>query len=500
MKKYNHINRKLKVALVVPNFMWCDWDESSRWHYIPYNLCLLAAMIEDVCEVKIIDANVSNMSEAELAAELAGFKPDVVGITVLMDQYGPAGHHTAKIVKTYCNEIRVVMGGVYATMNSNKVLSDPNIDYVVIGEGEYVIKDLLGYFMGNRSVPDSGVAYRENGHVINGGHSAFIEDLNRLPLPAYHLIDFERYSKTSVSRKSVDSPRKYPYARILTSRGCPYQCIFCQVEAISGKKFRARSAENILGEIQWLKEQYGVQALIFDDDNLFTNRPRAKALFQGMIDRNLNMPWSAIAVSAFKLDDELIKLMRKSGCEYMNIAIESGNERILKKIINKPLNPAQAKVVAAKARKQGIYVAANFVIGFPTETWDEIRETIKFAEELSVDYVKFFTVIPLPNTKLWELCKTEKCLKNGFNKSKVRWNVGQIETKEFSARDLTILRAYEWDRINFSDPVKRKRTREMMGIKEEKLRQIRKKTLHGASHPQEQLLQAGSTSEIFTQG
>lgn len=485
MVRNNLAKRRLKVTLVVPNFIWCDWDESSRWQFIPYNLCLLAAMIEDICEVNIIDANAMEMNEVDLTAALAKFKPDVVGITVLMDQYGLAGHYAAKIAKSYDRDVKVVMGGVYPTMNSDKVISDPNVDYAVIGEGEYVFRDLLGYFMGERSIPERGVAYRLNGKVINGGHSDFIKNLDALPLPAYDLIDFERYVNNPVFRKSVDSPRKYPYARILTSRGCPYRCIFCQVESISGGKFRGRSAENVLNEIQWLKEQYGVQSLIFDDDNLFIDRKRAEAIFQGMIDRNFNMPWGAIAVSAFKLDDELIELMKKGGCEYMDIAIESGTERVLKNIVNKPLNLEHAKKVAAKARKEGIYLAANFIVGFPTETWDEIRQTIKFAEDLNVNYVKIYSPIPLPKTRLWELCEKENSFKEKFSHEKVRWNVGQIETKDFTARDLTILRAYEWDRINFSDPGKCKLTAEMMDITEEELLQVRRKTLYKASHPQE---------------
>ncbi len=134
------------------------------------------------------------------------------------------------------------------------------------------------------------------------------------------------------------------------------------------------------------------------------------------------------------------------------------------------------------AKKEGIYVAANFIIGFPTERWGEIRQTIKFAEDIDVDYVKLFTAIPLRNTKLWELCEKEHAFKEEFDKSESMWNVGQIETKEFSSRDLTVLRAYEWDRINFTSVEKRRRTAEMMGITEDELLEIRRKTLNQASH------------------
>jgi radical SAM superfamily enzyme YgiQ (UPF0313 family) len=471
--------RKLRVTLIVPNFRWAEWDVNTLWHFIPYNLCLLAAMIKDLCEVNILDAYKLNLSEDVFVAELRKFNPDIVGITVLMDQYAASGHKAAKLAKTVSKDIKVIMGGVYATMNPQIVMEDPNIDFNVIGEGEYVLMDLISHFMGKNPLPEKGICYRLNRKVINTGHADFIQDLDSIPMPDYHLIDFSKYAN-SIHRKSIDSPRRYPYARILTSRGCPYNCVFCQVESISGEKFRPRSPENVLNEMQFLKDNYGVSSIIFDDDNLFTNRERAIGIFQGMIDRNLVMPWVAIAVAVFKLDAELVKLMRLSGCEYIAIAIESGTERVLKKIIKKPVNFEHAKKMVRLAKEIGIYVAANFIVGFPTETWDEIRQTIKFAEEIDVDYVKLFSAIPLRNTKLWDLCKKEGAFKKGFNESEIRWSTGQIETEEFTSNNLTILRAFEWDRINFTNPDKRKRTATIMGITEQELLGIRRSTLKNA--------------------
>jgi len=476
---------KLKVALVVPNFTWCDWDINSRWEFIPYNLCILAAMIKDSFEVIIIDANHKNMTENEFIKAILDYKPDVVGLTVLMDQYGPAGHHAAQLVKNANASTTVIIGGVYATMNVEKVLQDKNIDFVVIGEGEYVLKELLSHLVdaGVTSLPKQGIAYRDNnGKVCNFGHAPRITDLDLLPFPDYSLIDYAAYISEIPSRRSVDNPSQAPYARILTSRGCPYGCIFCQVEHISGKKFRSRSAENILDEISWIKNIYGIKSLIFDDDNLFIDKKRAISIFNGMVNRGLCMPWVSIATPAFQLDEEVLDVMAASGCEYIDIAVESGSERVLKEIIGKPLDLDYAVKVAKAARDRGIYVAANFVLGFPSETWDEIRQTVKFAEDIDVDYVKIFTAIPLVNTRLWDLCEKTGALKKSFQDDSVRWNTGQIETEQFTARDMTILRAYEWDRINFADPVKRKRTASRMHMTEADLWEIRKRTRYAATH------------------
>lgn len=447
-----------KVVLVVPNFRWVDKDPNALWHYLPYNLCLLAACIRDIADVEIIDAYKQDMSQYDLRVALEQRSPDIVGITVLMDKYGASGHIVARIAKEACTPM-VVIGGVYASMNAQHVIEDPNIDYVVKGEGEQVFRELVKWGVLNDSIIQA----------------PRITDLDSLPLPAYDLIPYATYA-TSAERHSVDRPPVMPYGRVLTSRGCPFGCCFCQVEQISGKKFRARSAESVLYEIKWLVNTYQIKSLMFDDDNLLTDQTRARKIFKGMIEEKLVMPWVMIATAAFKLDREMIALMKESGCVYVNVAIESGNERVLHKIINKPINLEQAHKVVNILKEYGIYVAANFIIGFPTETWDEIRETLAYADYLNADYTKVFAAMPLRNTRLWDMCEKYKAFKKGF-KGDVEWSSGQIETSEFTADDLTILRAYEWERINFSNADKRRKTCKMMGITEQELLKIRRNTI-----------------------
>lgn len=470
----------MKILLMVPNYRWIEGDESTLWHFIPYNLCLLAAIVREDpevdVEIEVLDSYHLELSPQQLDAELKKRAPDVVGITVMMDQYAPAGHQAAAITRKALPNATIAMGGVYVTVNAKMALEDTNIDYGLMGEGEYTFRGLIRYLQGKGELPDSGLCYRNDDKIIDTGRAELIRDLDLLPLPAYDLIDFRMYSQNA-PRKSVDSPAAFPYARIMTSRGCPYGCVFCQVEIISGSRFRPRSAESVLEEIKWLRDEYGIKSIVFDDDNLFTDKKRAKAIFQGMIDLGLVMPWSSIATAVFRLDDELIPLMRKSGCRYICIAIESGCERVLKEVIGKPVSYDHAKLMVKAARKEGIFVAANFIVGFPTETWDEIRESIDFAANLDVDYVKLFHAIPLRHTRLWDLCVETGSFKSDFVQEDISWHTGQIQTEHFSSHDLTVLRAYEWDRINFTDPDKRKRTAKLMGITEAELLEVRRSTL-----------------------
>lgn len=464
------------IMLIVPNFRWGDIDEITYWHYIPYNLCLIASMIREDYDVQIIDANIDNLTKEDLFIMFSKINPKVVGISVLMDKYGITGHNVAEIAKSVDKEIITVIGGVYATTNSLEVIKDKNLDYLIKGEGEYCFKELLKFINGDKEDIPKGVWYKNNEIVIDGGRTDLITDLDKLPLPSYDLIDFLKYAN-NVERNSVDRPSLLPFGRVLTSRGCNQKCIFCQVEQIAGLKYRGRSANNVLDEIEWLKKVYGIRSFIIDDDNFLTNRKRAKELFEGLIKRKINLPWKAIAVAAFLLDDELMELMKKSGCEYIDIAIESGSERVLKEIINKPVTRKKIIEVVNAANKNDIFIAANFVIGFPGETWDEIRESLKFAEEINVDYVKIFNAIPLNNTKLYTLAKESNALLPGFDPSNVDWKHGWIETEDFKANDTSILRGYEWDRINFTDPAKRKKIAKIMSITEEELLKIRRRTL-----------------------
>jgi radical SAM superfamily enzyme YgiQ (UPF0313 family) len=459
-----------KIVLAIPNLRWHK-TAATLWMVHPYNLCLLASMIRDRFEVVIVDANMEDLSRERFAARLAQIKPDLVGITVLTDEYGPAGHMAAAMAKQLDPEMPVVMGGVYALSAPTSIMADTNVDYVVIGEGEYVIGPLLDYLNGKGDLP-SGVAYRREGRIVIPDRVPFIQDLDVLPLPSYDLVDYNRYSHT-MGRYSVDNPRSLPYARMFTSRGCPIGCVFCQVETLAGRRFRPRSAGNVLAEMEWLQSSYGVTSVVFDDDNFFVNRKRVKAIFEGMIERKLNLKWNAIAVSVFLLDEELLELMKASGCQFIDLAIESGVKRILKQIIHKPVNLDKAKRLVAKCQELGIDVAANFVIGFPGETWEEIRQTLSFIESIPLDYAKIFIANPLPNTKLEKMAKEMGAIVEGVG---VNWQYGRLQTDEFTPQDVAILRAYEWDRINFRTPERRAKVAAMMGISEAELADVRRET------------------------
>ncbi len=471
----------MKTVLIYPNFRWMKGFETrTLWNLHPYNICLLASTLRPEINATIIDANMENYTTDTFRSMIAAEQPDLIGISVMTNEYSHAGEIAAQIAKSVNPEITVVMGGCNTVFSYEKLIQSPFIDYVVIGEAERVLKELCLYLDGKGSMPSRGICYLNQGVLFSNGQTAFIENLDELPLPAYDLINFTKYTASS-QRESVDRPRRLPYARILTSRGCPYHCCFCTSGLISGKKVRFRSPENIIHEIEFLISTYKIKSLLIDDDNLLMDKKRAASFFKQMIDKKFDITWNIMALAVFKLDEELLGLMKASGCQFINIAVESGSTRVLKEIIHKPVTLDHAVSMVALMKKMGIDVAANFVIGFPGETWSEIRQTLSFAEKLDSDYTKIFIATPFPHTELYRTAKAGGYLKENYDVNSHLWTDGAIETPEFRSKDLKILRAYEWDRINFTDPEKTRKIAAMMGVSKERLTEIRKETLKRAN-------------------
>lgn len=466
--------RKIKrLILTYPNQRWYKYDLTTTWNLSPYILCLLTAMLQDKYEIKIVDAQFYNMSEEQFKKEVQDFQPDCVGISVLSSEYAPILDTAAAIVKGVDKDIVTIAGGVHVTTQYYRVLENKDIDYAVRGEGEHVLRDFLAYLNGEGAFPEKGIVFRNENGEVTALPPDLIHDLDALPLPNYDLVDYPAYINTG-PRYGVDSVNVYPYSRILTSRGCYVGCSFCQVESISGKKWRPRSAEKVIDELVFLKKKYGIKAFIIEDDNPFGQKKRTKDMLRLIKERNLNLKWKVAGVAVFMMDEEIFRLMAETGCQMIGMAVESGSERILKEVIGKPVDLKKVPEMIKMAQKYGLYVAANFIIGFPGETWDEILQTIHYAETCGADYCKIYPANPLVGTKLFDMAKKLGLIVGDPNK--VDWRYGRIKSSEFSPKDISILRVYEWDRINFSDPEKRERTANIMGITVEELNEIRKAT------------------------
>lgn len=472
--------KKRKVALVVAHYSWFEkrpWDEPTL------SVPILTRILKPIVDLSLVDANADKLTIEETKKRIEKIMPELVLITALSAEYYKAYHTVAKIAKEINEKCKVIMGGVYPTVLAEDVIKDKNVDYAMIGYAEERLDKLVTYILQNdieKIRNFEGLAYKIGDKEIINPISTFIGDVKEMIQPDYSLVDLEKYigSQDVNIANFVASSNKRNIA-IMTSYGCPNNCIFCATRTISGRKTAFRKPEDVLKEIDFLVNEYHINCLTFLDDSILTDRKRAERIFQGIIDRNYNLELKVGTLAAWHLDEDIIKLMKKAGFSRIGIAVESGNERVLHKIIRKPLKLEIIPPLVKLMRKYDILMTADFIIGFPGETWDEIRETFQFAEYCDFDMAMFHIATVLPKTDLYELAKTQHLLPEDFSfYSDINFGYGRgcITTDEFTPDELLVLRAYEWDRINFSTPERRARACRIMECTEEQLYEHRKQT------------------------
>jgi magnesium-protoporphyrin IX monomethyl ester (oxidative) cyclase len=395
----------------------------------PLGLGYLAAVLEKDYEVKVLDAlaegfnNVVTkdkfitygLSPTEIKERIRDFRPDIVGVSCLFSMQFYHALSVCRVAKEVNPSIVTVMGGAHPSSLPRETLENPEIDFVIIGEAEESIVHLINALKeGSGFTPINGLAYKEQGRIVVNPKTKFIQDLDSIPFPARHLLPMDKYFKADLPH-GLDS-RYRLNTNIVTSRGCPASCVFCSINSVWGRIYRVRSAGNVLEEIELLKRNYGIREIQFEDDNLTLDRARAVELFQGMVDRKAGVVWSAPnGIAAWALDEELLRLMRKSGCYWLSVAIESGSQEVLSRIIKKPLRLEKVKPLIKEMVRLGMRVTTFFVVGFPGESIAQIKETIKFGLSLPCEHLSIFFATPYPGTELYKICKDRGLLADDYN-------------------------------------------------------------------------------------
>lgn len=473
--------KERKVTIMVAHYAWFDM---RPWYEPTLSVPLLTRILKPIVNLSLIDANADRLTVEETKDRIIEINPEIVLITALSAEYHKAYHTLARIAKEVNPSCTVVMGGVYPTVLAEDVIKDKNVDYAMIGYAEERLDKLVTYILENRYdkiYEFSGLAYRKENQEILNPINTYIGDVKEMIKPDYSLVDLEKYigyKDMHIANFTASSNKRN--ATVITSYGCPNNCLFCATRTISGRKTAFRKPEDVLEEIDYLVKEYHIDCITFVDDCILTDRKRAEAIFQGIIDRNYNLELKVTTLAAWHLDEDILRLMKKAGFSRIGIAIESGCERVLHQIIRKPLKLEIIPPLVKLFKKYDILMTADFIIGIPGETWEDIRETFRFAESCDIDLCMFHIATVLPKTDLYKLCKEQNLLPEDFSFYNDRVNFGyckgSITTDEFTPEELLVLRAYEWDRINFSTPEKRKRACRLMEITEEQLNEHRRKT------------------------
>lgn len=350
---------------------------------------------------------VYGLSDDEMIKRIRNFDPDLIGIGNLFSAQEKNTIHHCQLAKK-AKDVPVVVGGIHPTLAPEEVIKSPFVDYVVIGEGEHRFLNLINGL--NEDKPDfdfDGIAYKKGQEIFINPMTSRIDDLDEFGSPDRSLVDVEKYLKAGVFYSPF--PRKRRVERIMTSRGCPFNCVFCAYS--TGKKLVFRSVGNIIEEIEELVNKYKIEEIQFSDDNLTFNRERAMDLFRRL--KPYNLSWcTPNGIMVRTLDEEMIKLMAESGAYQLTFNIESGSQRVLREIIDKVV-PEKEKVkeLVRICHDNGIQVHGQLMIGLPGETREEIEQTLNYPYEVEFDSVSFFIANPLPGSRLFEICKEKGYLK-----------------------------------------------------------------------------------------
>ncbi|MBF0308876.1 MAG: radical SAM protein [Magnetococcales bacterium] len=468
-----------RILITVPN---TSWFGKRLWVVPPYTLAMLGAVTPPHYELNLFDPHLGNLGFEQALAEIEAFGPDLVGITCMSLEYAPTFHRYAAEIRRRLPRAVIVLGGPYATTSTDLAMEDGVADFVVMGEGEERFPQLLAALEEGRTDFSAfdGLAWRRDGVTVVNPIVTYIENLDTVPFPNYAKAQLPRYFESNNAFGNVMNARYEPYAITTTSRGCPYPCIYCSTEAIDGKRIRFRTAENVLAEVDWLVNEFGIKEILFLDDNLIFNKPRFRKILQGLIERNYDLHWKSVNLATFLLTDELLEQMWEAKCYQLILPIESGNQYVLDHVLRKPLKLDRVAGIMKKARELGFETASDFIIGSPGETWDQIRDSFRFAEEMDADMTSFHIATPLPRTQMYEIAREKGYLPEGFNFGSSQFfgfGRGCITTEEFTPRDLHMLRALEWDRINFKTPEKKARFARMAGIGLDELERWRRNTI-----------------------
>lgn len=418
----------------------------------PIGITSIAAVVERAgCEAEILDADAMGLTVDETVARIVQARPGYIGATTMTATMDILNGIFVRLKKELPEAV-IVVGGPHASAIPEQTLNDCDaIDVAVIGEGDETVVELLDCLTRGGSLGNvGGIAFRRNAEVVRTAARAPIADLSSLPLPAYHLLDFDLYR--SYMWNNWVSGNRSPIGVVFAGRGCFGRCNFCGAHCVFGHGIRYFPADRIEKEIDFLVERYGIRVLYFQDDTFNVNRRLVNRICDFLIDRGYNNTIETM-VSA-RVDTAhapTLKRMRQAGIRWICYGVESGNQQILDRM-HKDITLQQTRDAFRLAREADMCIAGNFMIGHLGETRQTAMDTIDLARELDEDYASFAIAIPFPGTELYQ-----HCLDNGIEIPP--WNdFGNVNTPpiplnpDLGAEELMELRTLATSRF-FKRPV-----------------------------------------------
>lgn len=374
----------------------------------PLGLLQIGAVLEKMGQdVRLIDVDIEGINREKLHSIINDFHPDLVGITSVTATFNQA-LEVAQEIKNL-RDISIVLGGIHATVDPAGAIAHPNIDFLIKGEGEITICELVKVLeAGSSHFEDiKSLWYKKDSMVYHNENRELIPDLDSIPYPAFHLLK-------SLNPYLPADAIKAPVAPIITTRGCPFNCTFCCTKQIFGRKVRARSVKNVVNGIEILVKRYGVREIDIMDDCFTYNKDRVLKFCTEIKRRNYKLAFCfSNGIRADQVDYEMLKALKDIGLRYVMFGVESGDSQILKNI-KKGIKLDSIREAFRIAKSLKLETWACFIIGLPGDTDQTIRQSIDFAKELDPDFAKFLILKPFPGTEVFEELRNKGLIIN-FN-------------------------------------------------------------------------------------
>jgi anaerobic magnesium-protoporphyrin IX monomethyl ester cyclase len=363
----------------------------------PLGLMYVAAAVEKAgFPVQMLDNYLQKKPISEVQQLVANLKPDIVGITCGSATFSKC-LETAKAIKETLPNCKIVVGGWHASYMPDSLLESPNIDYVIMGEGEQAMIALANHIIKHEdtrlAAEIAGVAFKLNGVTVKSAPK-FINNMDEIPFPARHLLPLEKYDRT------IEFLKTKPADVMSIARGCVYNCGFCETKKLWGNICRAFSPSRVLAEMQNLADKYGTRGIYFINDN-FTLRKKETTELCDLINKSkLDMEW-VCDTRVDLVNQELLEKMKSAGCKTIWFGVESGSQRILDHI-NRHITLEQTENAFRLCKKVGIEVACSFMLGMPGETKEDLQASFRFAQKLDPDWCQFNIFIAYPDSQLYQ--------------------------------------------------------------------------------------------------
>jgi anaerobic magnesium-protoporphyrin IX monomethyl ester cyclase len=402
---------------------------------LPTGLLYLAAVLEQSRHtVSIYDAQLSrdrpvspnsdgtlHMGDSweTISQRISQERPQIIGISCMFSAQMEYALHLAELVKSIDNNIITVIGGSHATARPHDFFDKTRaIDIACLGEGEFTLREIVERLEAGLDMSTiAGIAVRDGETLRINTQRPRNTDLDSIPFPAYHLIDLENYFRL-YARGYTDRPipKTEGFERsvsVITSRGCPYKCIFCSVHLHMGRSWRPHSVPYVKRHLELLISQYGVRHIHFEDDNISLHTERFRGILEVLSSAKPGLTWDTPnGLRVDTLSKDILLQCRDSGCIYLIFGVESGNQTVLNNIVDKHLDLETVTRASSWANKIGINVMAFYVIGFPGESPAQMMDTVHFALRLQGEYgvtPHLFVATPIPGTRL-----EQECIERGF--------------------------------------------------------------------------------------